>query len=197
MILDLLIGLAILSCLLRFAYRLTFEGKGPLSQPFYYYSFRRWLDLTAMFGSILTVPLLWWRIHWWAALLWVLVYLAIETWVTSIGDRRAINGFIVSLRSGAPEASQQELQKQAIGLLEFTKKKQTRNLESIYSDTKESARVGFTLPSVAIRPRLSSEIPLTHAATFAIVVLAQSRSRTMQHPRSCRAEPASRQASEM
>lgn len=122
MLLDVLIGVAVLGCLFRFAYRLAYEGKGQLSQPYHYAGIRRKSDLWSMFGSISAVPLLWWRIHWWAALLWIVAYLLTEAFVSSIGDRRAIQGFIASLRSGTPEASEEELQRQALGLLEFTKK---------------------------------------------------------------------------
>lgn len=122
MLLDLLIGIAILGCLLRFVYRLNFEGKGQLFQPYYYTSIRRGLDLWAMIGSISAVPLLWWRVHWWAGLLWIAAYMATESRVSSIGDHRAINGFIANLRTGTPEATEEELQTRARDLLEFTKK---------------------------------------------------------------------------
>lgn len=75
-----------------------------------------------MIGAILAVPLLWWKTHWWVALLWVVAYVATEGWVSSVGDRRTINGFTAASRIAKPEASQEELQRQALDLLDSREK---------------------------------------------------------------------------
>ena len=119
--LVLLVGISILGCAFRFAYRFAFEGADRIRQPPQYRSIRYNLDIWAASGAIAAIPLLWWLFYWWLALLWVVAYMTVEFVITQHGERRFIGQITPVLRQVYPMATAEELNLKALERLEFEK----------------------------------------------------------------------------
>ena len=121
-ILNLLIGLSILGCFLRFAYRWAFEGAEPMQKPMRYRRMRYFLDIWAAGGLLLATALLWWETRWWVAALWVFIDFSVEGVVTRRGEGRFRAQIMDLWRKIDPSLTPEALVQKAIEKLEFEKK---------------------------------------------------------------------------